>query len=276
MRTFVLVLFFLSMPLSAQVTYDQSLDAARTIGSWLSKSTGHYDFQSATPVGPKRAGKEFFLRGFPRLQTASDYGLSYMQVPMDDTVISAYQVLGFDTNNMNRTIEMNRFHLALSFANKHDLSFSYLSSFDGIKGWGIGYKKVLYNYRYFYLSYRAQYGRASLDDYFNNINVNNDLSMSIYLRLIDFYAGVKHSFGSAQFESPNSALELPKVYYSTQVNSLDYFYGLWIATSTNSRISLQVSQFGRELSYTGKFSLWFDSILPTANNWFRDPRYIKQ
>ena len=22
--------------------------------------------------------------------------------------------------------------------------------------------------------------------------------------------------------------------------------------------------------------LWFDSILPTANNWFRDPRYIKQ
>jgi hypothetical protein len=76
--------------------------------------------------------------------------------------------------------------------------------------------------------------------------------------------------------APNAALELPRVYYSTQINELDYFYGAWLATSVNSRLALQVNQFGRELAITGKFSLWFDSILPTANNLFRDPRYIKQ
>jgi hypothetical protein len=62
----------MSAHLRAQVTYDESLEAARTIGTWLSKSTGHYDFLSATPVGPKRAGKKFFIRGFPDMQTASD------------------------------------------------------------------------------------------------------------------------------------------------------------------------------------------------------------
>lgn len=262
--------------LYAQVTYDESLEAARTIGSWLSKSTGHYDFLSATPVGPKRAGKKFFIRGYPDMQTASDYGVSYMQVPRDSDVTTAYETLGFETRKMSRTIDLSRFHLAMSFANQHDFTFSYLSSIDGIKGWGVGYKHVLFNYRYFYISHRAQYGRASLTDYFENINVTNDLSMSLYLRQFDIYAGMKHSFGSAQFEAPNASLELPRVYYSTKINELDYFYGFWVATSVNSRIALQVNQLGKEFAMTGKFSLWFDSILPTANNWFRDPRYIKQ
>jgi hypothetical protein len=276
LRTFAFFLILFCQNLLAQVTYEESVEAARIIGTWLSKSTGHYDFLSATPVGPKRAGKKFFIRGTPDMQTASDYGASYMQVSRDENVTTAYETLGFDTSSMSKTIEMNRFHLAISFANKHDLSFSYLTSIDGIKGWGVGYKRVLFQWRYFYISHRMQYGRAKLDDYFESINVDNDLSFSLYLRLFDIYAGVKHSFGQAQFNAPSATLELPTVYYSNAFNELDYFYGAWIATSTNSRFALQVNKFGEEFTYTGKFSLWFDSIFPTANNWFRDPRYIKQ
>lgn len=276
MRFFALILFFSCGSVKAQVTYRQSLEAARTIGTWLSKSTGHYDFLSATPVGPKRAGKKFFIRGYPDMQTASDYGLSYMMVNRDNEVTNAYEVLGFNTSNMSDSLGLNRFHLALNADNKHDFTFSYLSSLDGVRGWGLGYKHVLFNYRYFYISHRMQYGRAGLRDYFDNINITNDVSMSLYMRLFDIYAGVKHSFGSSKFETSNAALELPTVYYSSPLAKLDSFYGLWVATSTNSRLSLQINQFGKEFSYSGKFSLWFDSLIPTSDNWFRDPRYIKQ
>ena len=266
----------ISTSANSQVTYDESVAAARVIGSWLSKSTGHYDFLSATPVGPKRAGTKFFIRGWPATQMASDYGISYSQVARDSEVSDAYEVLGFNTNGVSKTINMNRFHLALNFANKHDFTFSYLSSVDGLKGWGVGYKRVLYQYRYFYLSYRAQYGRSKKEDYFDNINVTNDLSASLYFRVIDFYAGFKHAFGSIDFEAPVPALRLPRIYYSSALNQLDYFYGIAVATSTNSRLNLQLNQFGEEFAISSKFSLWFDSLLPTASNWFRDPRHIKQ
>jgi hypothetical protein len=274
----ILFLLIFLWPISGltQVTNEESREAARTIGTWLSESTGHYDFLSATPVGPKRAGKKFFIRGYPDMQTASDYGMSQSAIARDDEVTKAYQVLGFNTNNLQKTLTLNRFHLAWNFANRHDFSFSYLSSLDGIKGWGIGYKRVLLQTGVFYLSWRGQYGRAQLEDYFENINYAQDLSASLYLRLFDVYAGIKHSFGYTSFDSPVSQLEISRLYYSSNLNQLSPFYGFWIATSTNSRFSFQMNHLGEEYIYSGKFSLWFDALLPTANNWFRDPRYIKQ
>jgi hypothetical protein len=141
-RTIFILLITISNLSFAQITYQQPRIASQTIGRWISKSTAHYDFLSATPVGLKRAGDKFFIVGEPAMQRASDYGFSYMQAIRDEEVTDAYQNLGFDTSTMARQIDFTRFHLALGFANRHDFSFSYMRSTESVNGWRIAYKKV--------------------------------------------------------------------------------------------------------------------------------------
>jgi hypothetical protein len=259
----------------AQVTEQESRKAAKTIGMWLSKTTGHYDLQSATTVNPKRAGDKFF--GIPDVQMASDYGISYMQAPRTDDVTNAFKTIGADTSNMASTVKLPRFHLNLGFANKHDFALSYLlPGPDEINGWGLGYKRVLWRMRYLYFSYRFGYARSSRDDYFTATSYVNDLSASLYLRLIDIYTGVRHWSGKVKFESPVPELQLQPIEYFSTASEIEPYVGIIAAMTIHSRLTLEVSSLSESYSVTGKFSFHFDSLFPSFENWFRDPRYIKQ
>lgn len=259
----------------AQVTQKQSEKAAESIGKWLTKATGHYDLQSATTVNPQRAGTRFF--GIPDMQMASDYGISYMQSPRTAKVTDAYKTIGADTSSMASALKLPRFHLNLGFANKHDFTFSYLlPSDDKINGWGLGYKNVLARYAYVYLSYRFGYARSSRENYFQSTSYVNDLSLSLYLRLIDFYAGVRHWSGKVRFAAEMPELALKPIEFYSRASELEPYVGVIMATTTHTRFTLEASSLPRNYTIAGKLSFHFDSILPTLNNWFRDPRYIKQ
>jgi hypothetical protein len=279
MHYFVLInilLIISSQRSFAQITQQQAEQASLVIGKWLSKSTGHYDFLSASPVGPKRAGEKFFIREKPAMQTASDYGFSYMQAVLDDDVKEAYELLGYNVSEMAQTVDLTRLHLAWGFANKHDFTFSYLSSQEGITGWGVGYKRVLSQWGPFYTAYRIQYSRASLEDYFDSSFISNDLSLAVHFPLVDLFAGFKHTTAKIQFEATEVALRLPEVNYFADISELEYFYGLVLATTYNTRLTLQFSQVGLEYSAAAKFSFHYDSLLPTKTQWLKDPRYIRQ
>lgn len=261
--------------LHAQVTSVESQQASIVIAKWISRATGQYDIYSATSIGPKRGGDRFMIAGSLTTQTASEYGISNMTVKRDSDVTRAYEVLGFDTVNLADSVNLQRLHLNWSFANRHDFSFSYLFSPENINGWGLGYKRVLFNYRSFYFSYRVQYAQSHLDHYFNNTSFTNDFSASLYFSLFDLYAGIRHTSGKVSFYSSIPQLQLPTVNFISKLSEIDFFYGLMVATSLNTRFTFQVNQIGQELSLTGKFSFHFDSLFPTINNWFKDPRYIK-
>jgi hypothetical protein len=270
-----LIVIFIVTPALGQVTEAQSKKASKVIGTWLSKSTGHYDFLSATTVNPKRAGDKFF--GIPDMQMASDYGLSLMDAPRDDKVTEAYETIGAETSSMDQSLRIPRFHLNLGFANKHDFTFSYLlPNPDEISGWGLGYKRVIGKTNYFYLTYRLNYSRSHRENYFENRSVMNDLSFSLYLRLIDFYGGIRHWAGKVSFDSTIPALELPEVHYFGTASEIEHYFGVIAALTTNSRLTIEANSLGGKYAVAGKLSFHFDSLLPTFNNWFRDPRYIKQ
>ena len=274
-RLSIFVTYLLFNPAFAQVTESQSKNAALAIGKWLSKSTGHYDFQSATTVNPKRAGTKFF--GIPDMQTASDYGISLLASPRIDEVTNAYQTIGANTSSMEDVLWIPRFHVNWGFDNKHDITFSYImANSNEITGWGLGYKRVIGKTNYLYLTYRLNYARSQREDYFENTSVMNDLSVSLYLRLIDFYLGVRHWAGKVSFQSTNPALALPDVYYFSTASEIEHYFGVIGALTTNSRLTLEANSLGEDYAIAGKLSLHFDSLLPTLNNWFRDPRYIKQ
>ncbi len=273
---FITLLFFSSLG-RAEITLEESKQAAEVIGKWFSKATGHYDFLSATPVAPKRAGKKFMITIAPDMQMASDYGVSYMQVPRDDKVTAAYEKLGIDTSTMAKSLGLSRLHINLGFDNKHDFTFSYLATLDKkFSGWGGGYKRVLYQLGVFYFSYRLQYSRSEREEYYFHEGVTNDFSASLYLRLIDIYGGVRHSIGKVKFKSSIPELQLPDVKFISPVNELEYFYGVSIATSKNTRLCLQGTKLGNEVAVAAKLSFHFDSLLPSGEGWFDDPRYIKQ
>jgi hypothetical protein len=270
------MIFCLYFPLAwAQVTEQQSRSSARVIGKWLTKSSGHYDFQSATTVNPKRAGKKFF--GIPDMQMASDYGVSYMMAPRTREVTNAYETIGADTSSMANSLHLPRFHLNLGFANKHDFNLSYLiPAQDAIRGWGLGYKQVLTRINYLYVSYRLAYGRSHKEDYFSASSLVNDLSISLYLRLIDFYMGARHWVGRVNFKSTIPELQLPPMEYFSTAGEIEPYFGVILATTTHTRFTLEASSFNKTYSFAGKFSFHFDSLFPSFENWFRDPRYIKQ
>ena len=273
---FIAVLFFSSL-VKAEITLEESRQAAEVIGKWFSKATGHYDFLSATPVATKRAGKKFMITIAPDMQTASDYGVSYMQVPRDDKVTAAYEKLGIDTSGMAKSLGLSRLHINLGFENKHDFTFSYLATFDKkFSGWGLGYKRVLYQLGIFYFSYRIQYARSERDDYYFHEGMTNDFSASLYMRLIDVFAGVRHSVGKVKFKSTIPELQLPDVKFVSPINELEYFYGIGIATTKNTRLTLQGTKLGNEVAVAAKLSFHFDSLLPSGEGWLADPRYIKQ
>ena len=259
----------------AQVTEQQSRKASRVIADWLIKSSGHYDFQSATTVNPMRAGSKFF--GLPDLQMASDYGISYFAVPRTQGVTEAYETMGADTSQMKETLGLSRLHVNFGFANKYDFTFSYhLPTADKIQGWGVGHKRVLIQEGPFFLSYRLNYARSSREDYFSSYSFTNDLSVSLYLRLLDFYAGLRHWAGKVYFQSSTPALRLPAVDYFGTASEIAHYFGIIAATTTNSRVNFEANSMGKTYALSAKFSFHFDSLLPTMNNWFRDPRYIKQ
>lgn len=271
----LLFLIFVLTSAYGQVTEAQSKKSSQIIGKWLSKSTGHYDFQSATTVNPKRAGSKFF--GIPDMQMASDYGISLMDAPRSDEVTNAYETIGADTSDMDRSLRIPRFHANWGFANRHDLTFSYLmSNPDDITGWGLGYKRVIGRTNYVYLTYRLNYSRSARENYFNNRSFTNDLSLSLYLRLIDFYVGVRHWAGKVSFDATIPALELPEVEYFSTASEIEHYFGLIAALTTNTRLTLEANSLGDRYAVAGKLSLHFDSLFPTFNSWFRDPRYIKQ
>ncbi len=275
-RFFWMILIILNWKSAyGQITDKQSEKASMVIGKWLSKSTGHYDFHSATTVNPLRAGSKFF--GIPNIQMASDYGISYMDAPRDLDVTNAYKTIGADTSNMDTSLGLSRFHLNLGFGNKHDLTLSYLiPQVEGIKGWGAGYKRVISRDRYLFFTYRLNYSRSSREDYFTSISFTNDLSLSIYLRLIDIYIGLRHWSGNVKFYSTIPALELPEMDYISELHEIEHYVGVTAATTTNSRFTFELNSIGNQYALAGKLSLHFDSLFPTFNNWFRDPRYIKQ
>lgn len=270
-----LFLIFILTPAFGQVTEAQSRRSSRIIGKWISKSTGHYDFQSATTVNPKRAGTKFF--GIPDMQMASDYGVSLMDAPRGNEVTNAYQTIGADTTAMDPSLIIPRFHANWGFANKYDFTYSYIMpNSDDITGWGLGHKRVIGKTNYFYFTYRLNYSRSQRKDYFDNWSVMNDLSFSLYLRLIDFYIGLRHWSGKISFDATIPALQLPEVNYFSTVSEIDHYFGLIAALTTNTRLTLEANSLGEKYAIAGKLSLHFDSLLPTFNNWFKDPRYIKQ
>lgn len=276
-KILTIVLFTLSLVNEAcsQVTKRQTQKAAQEIGKWLSRTTGHYDMQSATSVNPKRAGNRFF--GIPDMQTASDYGISYTQAPRTDKVTKAYETIGADTSHMASALKLPRFHLNLGFANKHDFNFSYLiPNEDKVEGWGVGYKRVIAQSGHMFFSYRLGFSRSSRKNYFEASSLVNDFSVSLYLRLIDFYAGVRHWSGKVSFEAEIPELVVNPIEYFSNVSELQPYVGVIMATTTNTRFTVEASSLSNTYSLTGKFSFHFDSLLPTFNNWFRDPRYIKQ
>lgn len=272
-----LLSFFWGATALAELTFEESRKAATTIGKWLSKSSAHFDYLPASPIAPKRAGETFFVRGSKApLQTASDYGLSMAEVPIDNDVSRAYQLMGFAPNEIARTIYLDRVHLGWGLGNLTDFTLSYFHSTDGMRGWGAGLKRVFSSDGRYYFSYRLQYGRSQLDNYFENISINQDVIASYYLRLIDLYAGIRHSYGKISFESSRQELKLPTAEFFGTVSELELFYGITIATTLNTRITLQSNQVGGAFSWAAKFSLHFDSLLPTMTRWFGDPRALKQ
>lgn len=272
---FLILLSFLPSLGLAQVTFEESRKASIVIGKWLSKATSHQDFLSATSVATKRAGSKFF--GIPDMQMASDYGYSYAATPRDQAVTEAYETIGVNSSQMSSSLALSRFHLNLGFNNKHDFTFSYLTSpIDEVRGWGVGYKRVVSHVGYFYLTYRLHYAQAEKNDYFESSTMTNDLSVSVYLRLIDLYAGVRHSSGKVNFQSSMRELKLPEVSYFSTMSEIEKYGGVVLALTTNSRLTLEVSTLGEATFVAGKLSMHFDSILPTNTQWFQDPRLIKQ
>lgn len=270
-----ILIFGLTFDAKAQATKKESQQAAQTIGRWLSRSAGHYDFQSATTVNPKRAGTKFF--GIPDMQMASDYGFSYMQAPRTSEVTDAYQKMGANTSSMASALKLPRFHLNLGFANKHDFTFSYLlPNDDKIQGWGLGYKRVLAQVGYIFFSYRFGYARSSKNNYYSANSYVNDLSASVYLRLIDLYVGVRHWSGKVRFNADIPELQLPTMDYFSDVSELEPYVGVILATTTRTRFTMEASSAEKNYNLAAKFSFHFDSLLPSFDNWFRDPRYIKQ
>jgi hypothetical protein len=269
-----LVALCLIEPAFAARTYEESKAAATTIGKWISASASHYELISATPIGPRRAGKKFFVRTAP-LQMASDYGISYMRAPASEEMMQAYEALGFDTSRMARALYLTRLHAAWSFDNEHDFSYSYLSSKD-LAGWGLGYKRVFHQSGARYFSYRIGYTRTERENWYRADQVATEVSASIYLRLVDFYGGLRHVFGQAEFESSIPELRLPEITYFAGLEDLEYFLGAVLATSVNTRLTLQMNLVREELKLAGKLSFRFDELYPTYGNWFKDPRALKQ
>lgn len=211
------------------------------------------------------------------MQTASDYGFSYSQAQRPSEVTDAFKTIGADTSSMASSLKTPRFHLNLGFANTHDFNFSYIiPSDDKIKGWGIGYKNVFVKLSHFFVAYRIGYARSYKENYFSAATVSNDLSASLYLRLIDLYAGLRHWSGKVSFESSIPQLQLPSVNYFSTASQLEPYFGIIAATTTRTRLTVETSSSNEAYTVSGKFSFHFDSLLPTADNWFRDPRYIKQ
>ena len=267
--------FFISEK-SFSTTRSESIVAATTIGKWLTKITGHYDFLSATPVAVKRAGKKFMITKQPAKQFASDYGYSYMQSSFSEDVLSAYSLLNVDTSLFPESLELNRFHLNLGMENMYDLTFSYTMASGGIKGYAIGFKRQLIRKNIFSLAFRSQMSKAHVENYFDSYAFTNDLSIGFYFRLIDFFIGVKHTMGVVNFDSDIEALEIPSINFISNFQELEYFYGIVLSTSLNSRLTFQMNNFQNEKTISGKFSLHFDSLFPTnIKTWFRDARYIK-
>ncbi len=272
------LLFFLLMSNTfATTTLDEGTKASKIVARWFSKITEHEDFQSATPVAVKRAGPKFMIVVAPDMQMASDYGFSYTQARRDEELTHAYETLGVDTKEMSTYVELNRVHANWGIGNLTDLSFSYLFTLDdSFSGWGLGYKRVLKQVGPFYFSYRIKYSRSDKEDYYFSESLTNDFSLSLYLRLIDFYVGARHTSGKVKFISSIPQLQYPTVKYVSNADQLEYFSGVSIATTTNTRLAFQAAKFGNSLMFSAKLSMHFDSIFPGGNGWFRDPRYIKQ
>jgi hypothetical protein len=82
--------------------------------------------------------------------------------------------------------------------------------------------------------------------------------------------------GEISFQSDIPSLQLPEAKFGNDQIKLESFYGIVIATSVNSRLAIQANKWDQDYSIAAKFSLRFDSLFPTANNWLKDPRYLKQ
>lgn len=278
-RTFLSLIYLIFLQVSvlgqSTVTRQQSIAAAEVVGRWLTNVTGPADYYSATPVAPRRAGKKFFITKEPAKQYASDYGFSTHYAPVSNQVKSAYQVLGQDANSFASELQLNRVNLAFGIHNIYDVFLNYLYATGGISGFGVGYKKQIYNFGPLYLAYRFQYGQSKVQNYFTGQQFTTDFSASLYFRLVDIYAGIRHSFGRYNFETPIRPLQLPENDYFDQVEDLEAFYGLTLALTTGLRLSLIMANKRNSMDYGAKISFHFDSIVPYSKKPFRDPRYIK-
>lgn len=259
---------------NAQTSFSDSKRASAVIGQFFSETTRHKDFLSASPVGQQRSGEVMFVHEQP-IQYASDYGVSFESVPYSRAVLNSYRTLGIATGGLAKSIDVPRAHLALNFANRFDLTASYILS-DEFSGWGFGLKSVLYREGAFFFSHRIHYSRSERTNYFENQSFTNEFQASLYYRLFDWYAGVSHSMGKVEFRSTVPALRLPEVSYLADLSQLQFFYGVTVASTTNTRVTLQANHSQSDFWVSAKLSLHFDSLFPTWNDWFADPRRIKQ
>jgi hypothetical protein len=257
--------------------YNDYKNASITIGKWLSKSTSHNDFLSSTPLATKRAGLKFMIAKEPDDQYSSDYGMSLMHAPLDSKVVAAYGVIGANTANLPKYLELERIHIGLGLGNKNDITASFVTTQDmTLTGFGVGYKHVIYNNGPFYFSYRAQYSRSQRDNFFSQQSLTNDVSASVFLLLFDVYGGVRHTTGMIKFNATTPELALPEVKYFSNVSELEYFYGAEMALTTKIRAAIQANKIGDDYSIAGKLSFHFNSLVPDMSNPFVDPRRLKR
>lgn len=206
---------------------------------------------------------------------ASDYGASMTITPIPDEVISAYQFFGIPTRGLYQKPIVSRLHMAWSFENKHDFSYSQLYS-DDLSSWGAAYKIAFYQEGTHYIAYRLGYSQSERANFYKGYEITNEIITSTYLIWFDFYAGLRHAFGQVEFKSSVPELALPKLDYMPKLLELEPFLGMTVATTTNTRATLQINYAGQEVRVSGKLSFRFDELYPTYENWFRDPRRLYQ
>ena len=253
----------------AQRLYEDSKNAALTLGQWFSNTAAHYDFLSASPLTPLRSRK-IFLQSKTPYHFSSDYGVSYMIAPLSSGAINAIQYFQSQPVDVTRQMKLTRLHAAWSVTHDYDFSISYIYS-DQIDGWGLGLRRVLKQVDRFYISYRLSLAHSRVSGWYRGTQLSNEVLASFDTGLIDFYGGLRHTLGEVTFESSVPELQLPGLAYFAGLKDTDVFAGAVFSTTTNTRVTLQTNYVANELKITAKLSLRFDELYPVQGNWFRKP-----
>ncbi len=213
--------------------------AGRNLAGWFVMGTSHEPALSSNPGG--RTWGTYTARGNWTDEYGSDFGVSLLALPIDQTTIDSYAAFDIDVSQLPTYLYLPRMSYQKSFSEFFSLGASAIYSPElRVYGLGLNMGWTCLNFERFQTGIVLHYGQAWRNEFMHTETYGGALIATQNYRRFDIYAGLNFIGGATEFDPAPGEVSFGRISTNSE-------FGKGFLVGTNILLYRDVSDYSEDV-----------------------------